>query len=77
MKSEKWLNIWKVRYNPNGYGAAPIYFDNLEAAEEFARRDYADKPVRVKASNSLDAVDISVYKSTSDYDNDIYYNIYI
>ena len=30
---EKWLNVWKVNYNGNGYGATPVYFDNLEAAK--------------------------------------------
>lgn len=70
---EKWLNIWKVNYNGNGYGATPVYFDNLEAAQEFAKRDHADKPVRVKASAHGD-VSITVYSSADDYDNVTYEN---
>ena len=30
---EKWLNVWKVRYNPKGYGAFPYYFSNKDEAE--------------------------------------------
>ena len=75
--SEKWLNIWKVKYNAGGAGSVPIYFDNQKAAEEFATRDYTSKPARVKANNTLNAIDISVYKSVEDYENQRYYNIYI
>lgn len=71
MKKEKWLNIWKVMYNPTGWGAIPKYFNNKEEAEKFAERDYADNPVRVQASNG--EIIIEVYKKAEDVDKGKFY----
>lgn len=76
MKKEKWLNIWKVMYNPTGWGAIPIYFDNKEEAEKFSKRDYADTPVRVQASEYGD-IDIQVYKTVEDVDKGDWHYEYI
>lgn len=75
MKKEKWLNIWKVMYNPTGCGAIPIYFDSKEEAEKFSKRDYTDNPVRVKASNG--EIIIEVYEKAEDVDKGDWHYEYI
>lgn len=76
---KQWLNIWKVRYNPSGYGARPVFFDNKAAAEEFAKRDYADLPVRIynPCKDPEDMTELRVYKSADDVDDDHGYNVRI
>lgn len=77
---KKWLNIWKVRYNPSGTGSIPVYFDNKNAADEFAAsHDYADEPVRIcsNGDNPNDVYNIDVYKAAEDYDNDYYYSMWV
>lgn len=75
-KKMKWTNIWKVMYNPTGYGAVPYYFNSKEEAEKFANRDYADVPKRVAASESGD-IPITVYKTAENADKDKGHTEYI
>lgn len=72
----KWLNIWKVMYNPTGYGAIPYYFNNKKEAEKFSKRDYADLPVRVKGEE-YGEIPIRVYKTVEDAEEDKGYYEYI
>lgn len=72
----KWTNIWKVMYNPTGYGAVPYYFNSKEEAEKFANRDYADAPKRVAASEYGD-IPITVYKTAENADKDNGHTEYI
>ena len=60
---EKWLNVWKVRYNPNGYDAVPYYFSDKNEAEKFAERDHADLPVRVAASSDGEPQPVKICKT--------------
>jgi hypothetical protein len=76
VKKMKWTNIWKVMYNPTGYGAVPYYFNSKEEAEKFANRDYADTPERVAASESGD-IPITVYKTAYNADRDNGHTEYI
>lgn len=75
-KKMKWTNIWKVMYNPTGYGAIPYYFNSKEEAEKFANRDYADTPKRVAASESGD-IPITFYKTAENADKDNGHTEYI
>lgn len=72
----KLTNIWKVMYNPTGFGAVPYYFNSKEEAEKFANRDYADAPKRVAASESGD-IPITVYKTAENADKDNGHTEYI
>ena len=76
VKKMKWTNIWKVMYNPTGYGAVPYYFNSKDEAEKFANRDYADAPKRVVASKFGD-IPITVYKTAENADKDNGHTDYI
>ncbi len=67
---EKWLNVWKVRYNPKGYGAFPYYFSNKDEAERFAQRDFADLPVRVAASTDGEPHPVKIYNTAENAERD-------
>jgi hypothetical protein len=75
-KMAKWLDIWKVMYNPSGCGAVPYYFNDKTEAEKFANRNYADMPVRVAATKSGD-IPITVYKTADNADRDNGHTEYI
>ena len=74
---EKWLNIWKVCYNPKGYDAILYYFSNEAEAERFAQRDFADLPVRVAASTNGEPHPVRVYKTAENADRDKCHYVYI
>ena len=73
----KWLNIWKVHYNPTGHGTIPYYFSNKDEAERFAQRDYADLPVRVAASTDGEPHPVRVYKTAENAERDNGRYVYI
>ncbi len=74
---EKWLNIWKVSYNPTVCGAIPYYFSDKNEAERFSQRDYADLPVKVAASTDGEPHPVMVYKTAENAERDNGHYVYI
>ncbi len=69
-KQEKWLNLWKVRYNPTGFSTILYYFSNKDEANRFAERDFADMPVRVAASTDGGPHPVKIYKTAENAERD-------